>query len=204
MKVLTAVRISGSEGARRLLSPLVLTWVFVFLLCFNSYASDAEDLINAAGNGDISTVQALLAKGAGVNAKDNNGMTALMHASELGRLEVVQALLAKGADVDAKDDYGRTVLIVAVGSTYAHLDVVQALLAKGAAVNEKDKDGRTALSLAKTNRHSEIAQLLIKAGAKDVNNSGEVVTHGIVVGLVCGFSVILSVFLVKYLRKKHS
>ena len=47
------------------------------------------------------------------------------------------------------------------------LNVVQELLAKGADVNAKDKDGDTALSVAKKNGHSDVAQLLIKAGAKE-------------------------------------
>jgi ankyrin repeat protein len=44
---------------------------------------------------------------------------------------------------------------------------VQALLAKGADVNAKINDGRTALICASEEGHSEIAQLLIKAGAKE-------------------------------------
>ena len=38
----------------------------------------AEDLISAALRGDAAAVQALLAKGADVNAKDDSGLTALM------------------------------------------------------------------------------------------------------------------------------
>ena len=84
---------------------LVLTCLFVFLLCFTSYADDAQDLIRAAKKGDISTVQTLLAKGAEVNAKDAKiagGWTALIYAAQFGHLAIVQALLAKGADVNAK------------------------------------------------------------------------------------------------------
>jgi ankyrin repeat protein len=60
-----------------------------------------EDLFNAAISGDATTVQALLARGADVNARANNGATALMLASQNGHNEVVQDLLAKGADVNA-------------------------------------------------------------------------------------------------------
>ena len=59
----------------------VLTCVFIFLLCPNSYAGDAEDLISAAQKGDVSIVKALLTKGADVNAKTKYGITALMQAS---------------------------------------------------------------------------------------------------------------------------
>ena len=65
----------------------------------------------ASQQGHLDVVQALLAKGADVNAKDNDGATALMLASQNGHLDVVQALLAKGADVNAKANDGVTALI---------------------------------------------------------------------------------------------
>ena len=46
-------------------------------------------------------------------------------------------------------------------------EIVQALLAKGAKVNEKNKDGKTALRIAEENGHTEIVELLKKAGAKE-------------------------------------
>jgi uncharacterized protein len=52
----------------------------------------------ASEKGHVDVVQALLAKGAEVNAKNNNGATALIWASIQGHVDVVQALLAKGAD----------------------------------------------------------------------------------------------------------
>ncbi|MGB6373780.1 MAG: ankyrin repeat domain-containing protein, partial [Methylocella sp.] len=73
-------------------------------------AEPAEDLINAALRGDAAAVQALLAKGADVNAKMPFGWTALITASKFARLDVVQALLAKGADVNAKRIDGETAL----------------------------------------------------------------------------------------------
>ncbi len=95
-------------------------------------------LHNAAGRGDPAVVEALLAKGADVNAKDESGITALMWAS--GHLDVVQALLAEGADVNAKRNDGLTLLMQA--SQLGHLDVVQALIDRGADVNAKDNSGR--------------------------------------------------------------
>ena len=41
-------------------------------------------------------VNALLAKGAGVNAQANNGMTALIWAAQEGHTKIVQAFLDKG------------------------------------------------------------------------------------------------------------
>ena len=84
--------------------------------------------------GDAAAVQALLANGAEVNAKDNNGASALILASRNGHRDVVQALLANGAEVNAKDNDGATALILA--SRNGHHDVV-ALFVKGAEVNAK-------------------------------------------------------------------
>ena len=127
---------------------LLVWWVALALgWASAAVAGPAEELINAASRGDAAAVQALLAKGAGVNAKDDVGATALIDASYNGHLEVVQALLAKGAEIDAKMNDGATALMLA--SQYGHLDVVQALLAKGADVNANAAiNGATALMLA--------------------------------------------------------
>jgi ankyrin repeat protein len=58
-------------------------------------------------------VQALLNRGANVNATDHEGKTALMWAAQNGRQDVVPVLLEKGADVNAKDKKGKTALDLA-------------------------------------------------------------------------------------------
>jgi hypothetical protein len=58
-----------------------------------------DNLIAAAGAGDLDRVNTLLAAGAEVNAGDKLGWTALMDASRNGRLEVAQALLGAKANV---------------------------------------------------------------------------------------------------------
>src|SRR5271165_1131162 len=68
----------------------------------------------AAARGHLAMVQALLAKGAEVNAKTPGGWTALMKAAEGGHLAVVQALLDKGAEVNAKSPLPDALDVVAI------------------------------------------------------------------------------------------
>ncbi|CAL1139465.1 unnamed protein product [Cladocopium goreaui] len=60
----------------------------------------------AAAKGHLEVVEALLAAGASVEAKDGNGSGPLHFAAFKGHLEVVEALLAAGASVEAKNDNG--------------------------------------------------------------------------------------------------
>jgi serine/threonine-protein phosphatase 6 regulatory ankyrin repeat subunit B len=65
-----------------------------------------------------------------VNAKRNDGRTALMIASERGHKEVVKLLLEKGADVNAKNKEGMTALKYA--SENGHKEIVELLKSYGA------------------------------------------------------------------------
>ncbi len=53
----------------------------------------------------------LLGKGANIEARDNNGHTALLWASFQGHTDVVRQLLDKGTNVDARNNDGYTPLL---------------------------------------------------------------------------------------------
>ena len=61
-------------------------------------AAARRALMTAARTGKLGPVQALLARGADVNAKERRGQTALMWAAAEGHAAVVEALLKAGAD----------------------------------------------------------------------------------------------------------
>jgi ankyrin repeat protein len=65
-----------------------------------------------------------------VNAKNKDGRTALMFASERGHKEVVKLLIEKGAGVNVKDKYGWTALKYA--SENGHQEIVELLKSYGA------------------------------------------------------------------------
>jgi ankyrin repeat protein len=101
-------------------------------------------LMKAVFNGDADMVQLLLARGANVNATDDEeGQTALMDPVDNGDADMVQLLLARGANVNAINNSGSTALMKAASNGDA--DMVQLLLARGADVNATDNDGQTAL-----------------------------------------------------------
>jgi ankyrin repeat protein len=67
-------------------------------------------LFSAVAQDDMATIEALLAKGVDVNAKNESGQTALMIAARYARTTIVQFLVAKGADPNIKDKQGWTAL----------------------------------------------------------------------------------------------
>ena len=75
----------------------------------------------------------LLRNGADVNAKQRDGMTALMWACMEKRLDIVKLLLRNGADLNtAKDRDGKTALMWAKQSWKGGVEVERLLKAYGA------------------------------------------------------------------------
>jgi ankyrin repeat protein len=136
-----------------------------------------EKLLEAVIEGNLkivkeelpATFRGIKVKG-NVDAKDEDGKTALVWASLMGHTEVVKTLLEAGADVNAKDKSGIAALIRA--SLGGYTEIVKILLEAGADVNAKAKSGITALIRASEDGHIETLKALVEAGA-DVNAKDE-------------------------------
>jgi hypothetical protein len=121
-------------------------------------------LMHASTGGHTAAIEALIAKGAEVNAADNNGTTALMRASSGGHTAAIEALLVKGAKVNAPNNNGTTALMRA--SSGGHTAAIEALIAKGAEVNAADNAGQVALMHASMGGHTAAIEALIANGAE--------------------------------------
>ena len=133
----------------------------------------------AAAGGQNEIVKLLIAKGADVSAKTDNGVTPLHSAARGGQKEIVELLIAKGEEVNVKSSSGYTPLHSA--ASYGQKEIVELLITKGADVSAKTDNGVTPLHFAggSTVGSMEVAGLLIAKGA-DVNardNYGDTPLH---------------------------
>ncbi len=141
--------------------------------------SQAEQvLIHFSATGDKSTVVKLSqTPGININAKDENGMTALMHAIENDQPYIYSYLLEdRRVDINATDNQGRTALIQAI--TRGNTSAVISLLKHGANFSlDQIADVRTvsqiSLIYATFWSSPENAASLLQARGVNINSSEE-------------------------------
>jgi len=154
----------------------------------------ASPLHQAAADGQIERVKALLSEGADVNVRHIDRETPLHYAARRGHREIVEVLLAHGADVNIGAEYNMTAAEYAIDGNQT--EIVQLLVSKGADisplhlalylkdeakarsliqagvdVNRRTPNGTAPLDRAVGAGFKDIAELLIAKGA-DVNAKG--------------------------------
>ena len=123
----------------------------------------------AAAHANPAMTTKLLAAGADPNAALLSGETPLMEAARRGNLDTVHVLLSAKANPNAKEaNAGQTALMWAI--TQRQSAVVEELLRGGADVRLGSKNGFSPLMFAAQKDDTDIARILLKAGA-DVNET---------------------------------
>jgi ankyrin repeat protein/beta-lactamase regulating signal transducer with metallopeptidase domain len=120
-------------------------------------------LVEAADQGSIEDVTALLDAGVDVNAVVRGDGTALLIAAREGDREMVDFLLQRGADVDIGVSGDGSALIMAARE--GHAAIVRTLLDRGADVNLGVVGDGNPLIMAAREGHLDILRVLIEHGA---------------------------------------
>jgi len=150
-------------------SGIIMKKIFMLvglLIYLNPQMSFADELIDAAREGNKGKVELLLSRGTDVNAMDKNGMTPL-HVAAFGfNNDITELLLAKGADVNARNKDGMTPLHIA--GFWSSRAKVEMLINKGANVNAKDNKEKIPLHYTALEGYAGIADVLLSKGS-DIN-----------------------------------
>jgi len=125
----------------------------------------AEELITAAGTGNLKRLAELVSDGVDLNRTTNaEGSLALSSAALMGQMDVVKFLISKGAKVNAFDRVASPLYQAAFGK---NPEVAQFLLKSGAKADEKlPENEETALHAAARSGAVPVIKVLLDHGAK--------------------------------------
>jgi len=123
----------------------------------------------AIHDGNVEVVRALVAMGANVNVKGNDGITPLLYAILVGSYEIAKVLVSLEADVNAKGNDGMSPLHAVV--VPGNVELAKFLVSKGADVNAKslvspEGEFYTPLDFAKRKGDAAMVQYLSSIGTK--------------------------------------
>lgn len=130
---------------------------------YNFYSNEEKTVLHfAAKYGWVDIVESLLKLGSDPNAKDINGKTPIIHATNNQYKEIVDLLVKYSANIFCHTQH-YTLLHSAAGTGW--VDFVQHLLNRGVDINAKNKFGQTALHVAILKYKKDIVTLLLNSGA---------------------------------------
>jgi ankyrin repeat protein len=130
-------------------------------LCLAGVAGWHTPLLDAAAKGNVEAITKLLqSSDTDVEAKTDDGDTALILAARGGHARAAELLLDAEASADARNKDGDTAMLAAAKG--GHLQVVELLLRKNVALDTANTAGDTALILAVEHRRGSVARLLIR------------------------------------------
>ncbi|WP_269932018.1 ankyrin repeat domain-containing protein [Aminobacter sp. HY435] len=128
------------------------------------------ELHTLATNNDPAAIRQLVSRGVEIDARDEQGRTALLVATHANNIDAARALIEAGADVNAKDAISDSPYLYA--GARGHLEILRMTLSHGADLKSTNRYGGTALIPAAERGHVETVATLIKAGVDidHVNN----------------------------------
>lgn len=136
---------------------------------------NATRLAFAARSGDLGRIEAILADGTDVNARDADGYTPVLHAALAGNMDAVALLAERGGEAEAAANDGLTALGVLVMS--GELAAVGEFLSRGASADHR-MNGIPVLSLAVVTGDDAMVDLLLEHSADRTLESDDGATPG--------------------------
>jgi ankyrin repeat protein len=151
------------RGARRS-GPTACAVIVVALVASATAGAADMRLVDAAKRNDLQTARALVAAHADLNARQNDGATALHWAAYHDNLELAALLLDAGAPAAVANDLRVTPLFIA--ATAGSAEMVRRLIAAGAEVNAANATNVTPLMAAARSGSVETVAALLDRGAR--------------------------------------
>ncbi len=131
--------------------------------------SETWEFLKAVEADDRKEIRDRQGKGANVNAKNGDGLPAMIIAAEHGNIGLMQFILELGVNLDGRAEDRRDTALMR-RAEIGDMESVRFLVTSGADVNLKDRGGETALMKAVRARKRRIVEFLIASGA-DVNDT---------------------------------
>jgi len=157
----------GSSNLRTALTELSAALLALCVFCARADNMD-QDLIAAAGGGDLARISVLLKQGANVNGRDPQGRTPVMAATYGRHARAVEALIRAGADVNPRDQMLNNPFLYA--GAEGLLDILKLAAAAGADPRLTNRYGGTALIPAAERGHVEVVDWLLANTKVEVNH----------------------------------
>ncbi len=138
----------------------------------NAQETSIMPITQAAENNDMATLRSLIAAGADLEARDDQGRTALLIATHRNAIAAAAALIDAGADVNARDHIGDSAFLYA--GAEGRLEILRLTLKAGADLASTNRYGGTALIPAAHHGHAETVRELLATDIPidHVNNLG--------------------------------
>lgn len=125
---------------------------------------EGNEFLSIVKNKNTSVVSYFIRQGADVNATDDRGATAIMHAAASSSKSVLELMIRAGANVLKKDSNNNTAIFYAIDN--ADLEVMRFLVAQGVDIDAKNAAERSAFWFAARNKSTKLLETMIRLGAE--------------------------------------